>query len=837
MKSKKTKKAESTATSKQGNSKREKQPPPAYTPNSAVNHVPLRSQSLKVKLNPAESTAPTLAYESPTASFLSTDDRANDSSGFHEMTAIVPCAESDADDENQEDIIDVVVKNTILGCPAPNATIGSGIMGTNNYPGSIEYVSPPGGWLHACLTVCTTSLDKVVKKIKRKGKNKIEGMSHYAKRMCTLYIDRRLHLKLFSCVLILKQIKCVYRFCYSCHTNNTKGCKTCHGITVEELQRFIEHTTGDLGIMVPLFTNYVAKGKGKCYKHSWILQCWCCSKLKYRSFLEAKNIQMKVPCSHMMPSTIEVFVKHIEAKKKGCIYHSALSLLLYTMEHKIEDDAISTVRDQVFLDEDIMRHIRGYFHEDVRPILTSMPDDDLVTISMMKSAMYTTALMRNNVIRRVKDGSSMGTKKKKLNDDNDIIQATLEYKKEFIACNKELVDLWLKIRERVLMSLYFRQISTSIFLADYIYKEYTTLVNKKLVNRKKAEHCQHRWRLAHEIQPIFQYPLSIAHGGLDHYKHILSNNTTGHLPTDLKWIEVYLIKQSAGTLDTLTEDNINDRYVQNKIPQGITHDDRNRLHKYEYLKDSLIRFWVKWIQYGIRPAQESHVFESQVHVFDTSHYELLCSHGVNLRSKTARKMDIFDKKMLIVAINRNNIHWFVAAITHPKLFGNTINKKNAEDALPCIIFLDSIQSLTTQEEYDEIGTNLVNWIMQEKQDRKLITRGSRKNNVDFHVLNVPQQDNIYDCALYFCYYTYALLKREPSIVVADVFTKKGSNRSISNRFQHSLSGHLFKPAPDTIVDVRNHLKKLILFLAIKHQALNRARHVKNSNSTDVVEIA
>ena len=65
-------KAESTTTDKQGNSKRRKQPPLAYTPISAENDVPVLSPIFEAKQNPGESTARTLACKSPTASLVST---------------------------------------------------------------------------------------------------------------------------------------------------------------------------------------------------------------------------------------------------------------------------------------------------------------------------------------------------------------------------------------------------------------------------------------------------------------------------------------------------------------------------------------------------------------------------------------------------------------------------------------------------------------------------------------------------------------------------------------------------------------------------------------------
>ena len=271
-----------------------------------------------------------------------------------------------------------------------------------------------------------------------------------------------------------------------------------------------------------------------------------------------------------------------------------------------------------------------------------------------------------------------------------------------------------------------------------------------------------------------------------------------------------------------------------KTPQPVFVEDRRRLNQNEFLKDTLIRFWLKWIQYGTSPAEEIAIRDNSIHVFDTQHYsQLLCKGAKQMTQTKYEKLPLFEKTMLIIPINVSNMHWFVAAIANPGLIGQTINRRNKDDPLPCIIFLDTYPELIDESQSDTIRTNLTKWMIAEMHARGMVS-SNHEPVLDMHFVRVPHQDNGFDCALCACYYTYVLLKTKLKIRVGDVYNKKGKELDTSKQFktfQDFISSTRYQP---DLPQFRKHMLKLTSFIATRFRHVNAANN--KNNSADVLPI-
>jgi Ulp1 protease family, C-terminal catalytic domain len=129
------------------------------------------------------------------------------------------------------------------------------------------------------------------------------------------------------------------------------------------------------------------------------------------------------------------------------------------------------------------------------------------------------------------------------------------------------------------------------------------------------------------------------------------------------------------------------------VKSGRTHNvtiqvgDYMRLEPEEYLNDSLIDFWMRWI---MRKGDNS-----MMHIFSTHFYTSLVDKGVDgVTNWTAKKnINIFEKKLLFIPINKT-LHWSMVVVVNP-LHIVTMEKPEAaqDDALASfILFLDSLKA-------------------------------------------------------------------------------------------------------------------------------------------------
>jgi len=128
----------------------------------------------------------------------------------------------------------------------------------------------------------------------------------------------------------------------------------------------------------------------------------------------------------------------------------------------------------------------------------------------------------------------------------------------------------------------------------------------------------------------------------------------------------------------------------------IRSSDRDRLAPGEFLNDSIIDLWLRFIS--------SNNNNSTCHFFTSHFYTMLKGKGPESVRKwsTAKNLDVFSKRFVFVPVNES-LHWSLAVVVNPGALVNgkenienhsdTDNNNNYDnEEAGCIIFLDSLKA-------------------------------------------------------------------------------------------------------------------------------------------------
>ncbi len=156
------------------------------------------------------------------------------------------------------------------------------------------------------------------------------------------------------------------------------------------------------------------------------------------------------------------------------------------------------------------------------------------------------------------------------------------------------------------------------------------------------------------------------------------------------------------------------------------------------------------------------LLDSCVHIFTSHFYTSLVKEGPKgVESLTSKKnLDIFDKKMIFIPINRN-LHWSLCVVLNPYYIVRT--KPLGSDRVPCILFLDSLKA----HKKNAVAKNVHGWLNAEWKRLDQITYGNdnllreepfNEDTMEVVTPLVLYQDNSCDCGVFVCQYAYALFE-------------------------------------------------------------------------------
>lgn len=127
----------------------------------------------------------------------------------------------------------------------------------------------------------------------------------------------------------------------------------------------------------------------------------------------------------------------------------------------------------------------------------------------------------------------------------------------------------------------------------------------------------------------------------------------------------------------------------------LTLGDIERLNDGQFLNDSLIDFWCRFIAERLKERARPH--RSRLHIFSSFFFAKLAQQGLSQDDRLAdalkwtqtQRVDIFSKDFVFIPICEK-LHWTLAAICFPG--AEQTHLQGTGQQLPCILHLNSMRS-------------------------------------------------------------------------------------------------------------------------------------------------
>ncbi|KAG7653697.1 Ulp1 protease family C-terminal catalytic domain [Arabidopsis suecica] len=185
-----------------------------------------------------------------------------------------------------------------------------------------------------------------------------------------------------------------------------------------------------------------------------------------------------------------------------------------------------------------------------------------------------------------------------------------------------------------------------------------------------------------------------------------------------------------------------------------------------FVNDTIIDFYINYLKNQIQ-TEEKHRF----HFFNSFFFRKLADLDKDPSSiadgkaaflrvrKWTRKVDMFGKDYVFVPVNFN-LHWSLIVICHP---GEVANRTDLDlddsKKVPCILHMDSIKG-----SHAGLKNLVQSYLCEEWKERHKETSddiSSRFMNLRFVSLELPQQENSFDCGLFLLHYLELFLAEAP----------------------------------------------------------------------------
>ncbi|CAL4894156.1 unnamed protein product [Urochloa decumbens] len=208
-------------------------------------------------------------------------------------------------------------------------------------------------------------------------------------------------------------------------------------------------------------------------------------------------------------------------------------------------------------------------------------------------------------------------------------------------------------------------------------------------------------------------------------------------------------------------------------PQGdpeaisISKTDAERLLPETFLNDTLIDFYIKHLSTRIESTKKH-----RYHFFNSFFFRKLADldkdqgrapegRAAFLRvRKWTRKINVFEKDFLFIPVNFN-LHWSLIVICYPgEVVASEDGNAKLLAKLPCILHMDSLKGSHTG-----LKDIIQSYLWEEWKERHPESASDNSDkflNLRFVSLELPQQDNSFDCGLFLLHYAELFLMDAPS---------------------------------------------------------------------------
>ncbi|XWS68225.1 hypothetical protein CRYUN_Cryun04dG0072600 [Craigia yunnanensis] len=235
---------------------------------------------------------------------------------------------------------------------------------------------------------------------------------------------------------------------------------------------------------------------------------------------------------------------------------------------------------------------------------------------------------------------------------------------------------------------------------------------------------------------------------------------------------------------------------------SISKRDVELLRPETFINDTIIDFYIKYLKNKIQP-EEQHRF----HFFNSFFFRKLADLDKGLSCacqaraafqrvhKWTRKVDIFEKDYIFIPVNYS-LHWSLIVICHPgEVAGLKDDATKKLLKVPCILHMDSIRG-----SHRGLKNLFQSYLSEEWKQRHREAADdvpSKFLHLQFVTLELPQQENSFDCGLFLLHYVELFLLQAPT----DFWPFK------ITRSSNFLNMNWFPPAEASLK--RSHIKKLI----------------------------
>ncbi|XP_022546147.2 probable ubiquitin-like-specific protease 2B isoform X2 [Brassica napus] len=185
-----------------------------------------------------------------------------------------------------------------------------------------------------------------------------------------------------------------------------------------------------------------------------------------------------------------------------------------------------------------------------------------------------------------------------------------------------------------------------------------------------------------------------------------------------------------------------------------------------FVNDTIIDFYINYLKNQIQAEerQRFHFFNSfffrKLADLDKDPSSIADGRAAFLRvRKWTRKVDMFGKDYIFVPVNFS-LHWSLIIICHPGEVANGTDLDSDDSPkVPCILHMDSIKG-----SHAGLKNLVQSYLCEEWKERHKETSddiSSRFMNLRFVSLELPQQENSFDCGLFLLHYLELFLAEAP----------------------------------------------------------------------------
>ncbi|KAI3445786.1 hypothetical protein Pfo_002451 [Paulownia fortunei] len=264
------------------------------------------------------------------------------------------------------------------------------------------------------------------------------------------------------------------------------------------------------------------------------------------------------------------------------------------------------------------------------------------------------------------------------------------------------------------------------------------------------------------------------------------------------------LKYKAAWKTISSECSFNESFEDIIYPDGdpdavfISRRDVELLQPRTFINDTIIDFYVKYLLNKTKP-EEQHRF----HFFNTFFFRKLVDIDRDLSRaregdafqrvrKWTRNVNVFEKDYIFIPVNFS-LHWSLIVICHPGEVANLKDKgMDASSNVPCILHMDSIRG--SHGGFENLIRSYLWEEWKERGNKQEEDISMKFMNLDFVALQLPQQENLFDCGLFLLHY-------------AELFLEQATNFSATKYFDF-LNKDWFLPA-EVSLKKRDHIRKLI----------------------------